>query len=87
MTDRTVLRLLVGILTAVLLPLGAAFVAVGLLAPPPDGGAAFVPAGGGALVAAAVLAAGFVVLSRAEASERFRRQAGVSASATALRAD
>ena len=84
-----VLRLVLGILAAVLLPLGVVFVLVGLLVEEPDRGEPETFIYVGAPLAAAGLALGvaFLVASRREAARRERRQAGLRAHAEVVRAD
>jgi hypothetical protein len=81
-------RLLSGILALVFVPLGATFVAVGLLSHHPDRGrpAAFLYVGTPFLVIGLGLAAACLVLRRREAERRRRRRAGLRATAEVVEA-
>ena len=87
MSRRTLLRLVLGILTVVFLPLGGAFLFVGALVDQPSRGRPehFLVVGAIACGAAVALALGFVFLSRSENAERRRRRAGLRALATVVR--
>lgn len=76
-----VARLVLGILTAVFLPLGLVFLVLGLVIDEPDRGSpeGFLYAGGGIALAGLALGAAFVALLRAEARRRSRRTARTTA--------
>jgi hypothetical protein len=84
-----IFRLLSGILAATFLPLGVAFVIVGLAVQHPDRGQphAFLYIGAPFAVLGGALAATFVVLWRREAGRRRRRRQGLRTGAEVVRAD
>ena len=83
-----VLRLVLGILTAVFLPLGIVFTILGFTAGSPDRGEPedFRYAGLAILALGLVIAAAFLVLLRQEAARRRRRRAGLRATAEIVEA-
>jgi hypothetical protein len=82
-------RLLTGIFTAVFLPLGVTFVAVGLLDHHPRHGApiAFVYTGAPLAVVGVGCGVAFLILRGKEAERRRRRQAGLRATAEVVSAE
>jgi hypothetical protein len=83
-----VVRLLLGILAVTFLPLGIAFVVVGLTVDEPDRGQpeAFLYSGIAFTAVGAALAIGFVVMWRREAERRRRRREGLRTTAEIVRA-
>jgi len=84
-----VLRLATGILAAVFLPLGLAFVVVGLVVDKPDRGEpeAFLYIGAGLAVVGLAFVLAFGVLWRKEAARRRRRREGLRTKAEVVRAE